>query len=227
MENINYSQQDPKKDKSKILLITLLVIIGIAIGYFIGASQKNAPDYQLDTDEVIEKKDDVVMIPPTPPVSPTPEPEPTPEPTPTPTPEPEPTPEPTFSDYVMKVDNLAVPFTKSEGTLRDTEILNGRFSIATPRQEGGLFELLDLDANKLETGIFSGEEFRLQLLFSPYKETACTDTKFKENSELVITEYGENIKGYYGGKLDCDSTIVEFKVSFDERVPKPEFYTMD
>ncbi len=56
MENINYSQQDPKKDKSKILLITLLVIIGIAIGYFIGASQKNAPDYQLDTDEVIEKK---------------------------------------------------------------------------------------------------------------------------------------------------------------------------
>ena len=213
MENINYSQQDPKKDKSKILLITLLVIIGIAIGYFIGASQKNAPDYQLDTDEVIEKKDDVVMIPPTPPVSPTPE--------------PEPTPEPTFSDYVMKVDNLAVPFTKSEGTLRDTEILNGRFSIATPRQEGGLFELLDLDANKLETGIFSGEEFRLQLLFSPYKETACTDTKFKENSELVITEYGENIKGYYGGKLDCDSTIVEFKVSFDERVPKPEFYTMD
>lgn len=124
----------------------------------------------------------------------------------------------------MKVNGEIVPFTTLP-QYSNVEIVNGKFNIVTTRKEGGLFELTGFDASNLRVGTFSGKDFNLLLISSPYKVEACTDEKYKSNSRLVIKEYGSKIKGYYGGKLDCDTTTIEFSIPFDEMKPESQFYT--
>jgi hypothetical protein len=124
----------------------------------------------------------------------------------------------------MKVNNLPTPFTASADE-SSVEIVNGKFNIATPRKEGGLFQLVDFDAAKLRSGTFLGTDFRLLFVSSPYKLEACTDALFKNNSKLVIEDYRLNIKGYYAGILDCDGTTIEFQIPFDVKSPSASFNT--
>jgi hypothetical protein len=124
----------------------------------------------------------------------------------------------------MKVNGEIAPFTTLP-QYSNVEIVNGKFNIVTTRKEGGLFELTGFDTSKLKPETFSGKDFNLLLISSPYKEEVCTDEKYKNNSKLVIEEYGSKIKGYYSGKLDCDTSTIEFTIFFDEMRPDSNFYT--
>lgn len=131
----------------------------------------------------------------------------------------------TSRSFIMKVNNIDRPFTASKTESSRVEIVNGKLNIATARQEGGLFQLVGLDATKSLVGTFSGTQFRLLLVSGSYTEEACTDDRFKENSKLVIEENKPNITGYYTGKVDCSGTIIEFQIPFDVKSPSPSFTT--
>ncbi|MBD3229473.1 MAG: hypothetical protein GF329_14910 [Candidatus Lokiarchaeota archaeon] len=133
--------------------------------------------------------------------------------------------------YFMKVDGKKVQFTVEDSSIPNpsTEILNGHFNAAVIRKEGGLFELVGFDSNKLNVGVYSGDDFRLLLINSGFQKTACTDEDYKNESILVIQEYitegDTKLSGCYAGTLNCNGTIVEFQSLFDGSIPESVFYT--
>jgi hypothetical protein len=126
----------------------------------------------------------------------------------------------------LKVDGKATPVTvpnpfaglKNPGM----EFVNGHFTLGLITKEIGMFDLRELKTTRLQAGTFTGDQFSLTLVDSPYEGGACRHIKYKRDSKLIIEKYNADtgqLKGCLYGKFDCNGKLVEINAAISGMIP--------
>ncbi|MBE9562043.1 MAG: hypothetical protein IMF12_04175, partial [Proteobacteria bacterium] len=91
-----------------------------------------------------------------------------------------------------------------------------KLNIGLITKEIGLFDLFDFSVKNLHTGIYSGNQFTLNLL-----RQGKTCNHDKQNSKFIIEQYDTTtgkLDGCFFGKLNCDNELIEINANISGTV---------
>ncbi|MCK5718355.1 MAG: hypothetical protein KAH84_00245 [Thiomargarita sp.] len=121
-----------------------------------------------------------------------------------------------------KLATITVPTPKFNGMRNPgMEASPEQFSMGILTEQVGLFEFQNFAVANLKAGTFTGKDFDLVLVNSPYKEGICSSDRYKNASRFIIENYDANsgqLKACLYAKFNCDAKIIEVNIPIAGKV---------